>query len=664
MSETVLTALDDLNRRYASARLAVVRQRLAHFCLSIADNASATVESVTAQIDAFEKEADDIASSMDTIPALDRLVMGFGLTDFERDVLLLCLGMELDPQLMNLCATAQGNPQMTWPTFRLALSFLPEAHWSALTPGGPLRHWRLLEVERGETLTNSPLRIDERILHFVIGSEYLDERLAQFVQVVGVDSTLPASYRPHLQQITQIWSKPDEQWPVIHLAGEARAGKRNLASASCASVGLRLHLLRVADIPATSSERETLLRLWQRESLLITTALLLECEETDDASALRRARGFVKRIKGPVLTSGAGLSGTAAEAVTTIEIKRPTLEEQRVLWERSLGSTAADLNGQLDEIVSQFQFDVDGIQSAGAVARNFANTEQSPNLGDTLWQICRSHSRDALRGLAEAIEPRAGWEDLVLPDDEFQILREIAAQVRQRLKVYESWGFAARTARGLGISALFAGPSGTGKTLAAEVIAGHLQLDLYRIDLSQVVSKYIGETEKNLRAVFDSAEQSGAVLLFDEADALFGKRSEVRDSHDRYANIEVSYLLQRMESYRGLAILTTNLRGALDGAFLRRIRFIVTFPFPDIELRRQIWTQIFPAETPTRDLDFNKLARLNVTGGNIRNIALNAAFLAADAGEPVSMSHLLRTARSECLKLEKQTSAGELGGWV
>lgn len=662
MSEIVLTNVDNSNLRYASARLAVVRQRLAHFCLSATENVSTSVDSDSVQIDTFENEAEDIASSMDSVPALDRLVAGFGLSNFERDVLLLCLGMELDSQLAHLCATAHGNPQMTWPTFGLALAFLPGSHWNALTPGGALRHWRLLEVERGNTLTNSPLRIDERILHFLIGSEYLDEWLSQFVQMVGVDSTLPASYQTHLQQIAEVWGKPDEHWPVIHLAGAARAGKRNLASASCATLGLRVHLLRVGDIPVGSSERETLLRLWQRESLLITSALLLECEDTDDVNALRRARSFIRRIKGPVLTSGTGLSGNADEAVTTIEIKRPTLAEQRVLWERSLGTAAADLNGQLDQIVSQFQFDVDGIQSAGAVARNFLNTES--DLGEILWRICRSHSRDALRGLAEAIETRAHWEDLVLPEDQFQTLREISAQVRQRLQVYESWGFGARTVRGLGISALFAGPSGTGKTLAAEVIAGHLQLDLYRIDLSQVVSKYIGETEKNLRAVFDSAEQSGAVLLFDEADALFGKRSEVRDSHDRYANIEVSYLLQRMESYRGLAILTTNLRGALDGAFLRRIRFIVSFPFPDVDLRRRIWTQIFPTETPTSNLDFQKLARLNVTGGNIRNIALNAAFLAADAGEPVSMSHLLRTARSECLKIEKQTSAAEFGGWV
>jgi SpoVK/Ycf46/Vps4 family AAA+-type ATPase len=243
-------------------------------------------------------------------------------------------------------------------------------------------------------------------------------------------------------------------------------------------------------------------------------------------------------------------------------------------------------------------------------------------------------------------------------------LQDIAAHVRQRARVYGSWGFAAKSARGLGISALFAGTSGTGKTMAAEVLANELHLDLYRIDLSQVVSKYIGETEKNLRRVFNAAEEGGAILLFDEADALFGKRSEVKDSHDRYANIEVSYLLQRMESYRGLAILTTNMKQALDSAFLRRIRFIVQFPFPDAAQRAEIWRRVFPMATPTHGLMVEKLARLNVAGGNIRNIALNAAFLAVDAGEPVNMTHLLRSARSEYAKLEKPLTEAEIGGWV
>jgi SpoVK/Ycf46/Vps4 family AAA+-type ATPase len=232
------------------------------------------------------------------------------------------------------------------------------------------------------------------------------------------------------------------------------------------------------------------------------------------------------------------------------------------------------------------------------------------------------------------------------------------------MKVYESWGFAGKSRRGLGISALFAGASGTGKTMAAEVIGKELRLDVYRIDLSSVISKYIGETEKNLRRVFDAAEGGGSILLFDEADALFGKRSEVKDSHDRHANIEVSYLLQRMESYRGLAILTSNIKSALDQAFLRRIRFIAQFPFPNAEQRQEIWKRIFPKQTPTEKLDYRKLAKLNVAGGNIRSIAMNAAFLAADAGEAVQMKHILQATKSEYVKLERPLTDVEIRGWV
>jgi SpoVK/Ycf46/Vps4 family AAA+-type ATPase len=211
---------------------------------------------------------------------------------------------------------------------------------------------------------------------------------------------------------------------------------------------------------------------------------------------------------------------------------------------------------------------------------------------------------------------------------------------------------------------LFAGPSGTGKTFAAEVVAAELDLDLYRVDLSQVVSKYIGETEKNLQRIFDAAEAGGSVLLFDEADALFGKRSEVRDSHDRYANIEVSYLLQRMESYRGLAVLTTNLREALDPAFVRRLRFIVTFPFPDAAGRTEMWRRVYPPGLPTEGLAVERLARPAVAGGTIRNIALAAAFLAAEEGTPVRMSHMLAALRTEYAKVDKPLTDTEVAGWT
>jgi SpoVK/Ycf46/Vps4 family AAA+-type ATPase len=268
-------------------------------------------------------------------------------------------------------------------------------------------------------------------------------------------------------------------------------------------------------------------------------------------------------------------------------------------------------------------------------------------------------ARSRLDDLAQRIVPRAGWDDLVLPEAEKAMLRQIATHVAHRTTVYETWGFAAASARGLGISALFAGASGTGKTLAAEVLAGALRLDLYRIDLSGVVSKYIGETEKNLRRVFEAAEDGGAILFFDEADALFGKRSEVKDSHDRYANIEINYLLQRMESYRGLAVLATNMKGALDTAFLRRIRFVIQFPFPDAGQRAELWRRMFPPATPTEALDVPRLSRLGLAGGNIRNIAVNAAFLAAEAGQPVRMSHVLCAVRSEYAKLEKPLTDAE-----
>ena len=325
---------------------------------------------------------------------------------------------------------------------------------------------------------------------------------------------------------------------------------------------------------------------------------------------------------------------------------------------------APRLNGELEGLVEQFNLASEAIETISALVLSESTAPPPGDFAGRLWQACRAQARQRLDGLAQRIEPVADWTDLVLPEPQLQTLREIALQVRNRTQVYERWGFSSKGKRGLGISALFAGPSGTGKTMAAEVLANELQLDLYRIDLSQVVSKYIGETEKNLRRVFDAAQEGGAILLFDEADALFGKRSEVKDSHDRYANIEISYLLQRMEAYRGLAILTTNMKGALDTAFMRRLRFVVQFPFPDAAQRARIWRTVFPDQTPTENLNPGRLARLNVAGGNIRNIALHAAFLAADADEPVRMDHLVQAARCEYSKLEKTLTDSEINGWL
>jgi SpoVK/Ycf46/Vps4 family AAA+-type ATPase len=285
-----------------------------------------------------------------------------------------------------------------------------------------------------------------------------------------------------------------------------------------------------------------------------------------------------------------------------------------------------------------------------------------PALGD-LFEAARSQSATALTGLARKIEPIHTWDQIVLPADTVAQLRELCQQVVQRHRVLDEWGFGRRLSVGKSVSALFAGPSGTGKTMAADIIAGELGLDLYKIDLSGVVSKYIGETEKSLERIFTAAEDANAILFFDEADALFGKRSEVRDSHDRYANIEIAYLLQRMDQYDGIAILATNLRQNMDEAFIRRLQFVVEFPFPDEQQRASILRILFPAEARREpDIDFSRLgAELRITGGSIKNVVLGAAFLAAGAGEPIGTRHLLQATRREYQKLGKVPPSIDVG---
>jgi len=411
-------------------------------------------------------------------------------------------------------------------------------------------------------------------------------------------------------------------------------------------------------LPVNPVEQATLLRLWERETLLNPCGLLMVCDDVEAGHLL----AWIDAARYPLIVSTRDRLPIRNRFVQSFEVAKPTPSEQGLLWHMALGSLGGQLNGRVDALVSQFSLGAETIQILSAEALRQGG-DSADEISDILWESCGSYATPRLGELAQRICATAASDDLILPRAQKQNLDDIALQVRQRLKVYETWGFAARSGRGLGISALFAGPSGTGKTMAAEVLAHTLKLELFRIDLSQVVSKYIGETEKNLRRVFDAAEESGAILFFDEADALFGKRTEVKDSHDRYANIEINYLLQRMEAYRGLAILATNLKESLDQAFMRRLRFVVNFPFPGPGERTEIWKRIFPPQTPTEPLDYHKLARLSVTGGSIRNIALYAAFLAAEEGTAVQMRQILRASRVEFTKLERAMSDAEVGGW-
>ncbi|MEM7772052.1 MAG: ATP-binding protein [Cyanobacteria bacterium P01_A01_bin.37] len=618
-----------------------------------------------------------IPSSRHASPsALDQICNGFCLSPFERDLLLLCAGIELDASFRILCAAAQGDAQRTYPTFSLALAVLQDAHWSALTPMAPLRRWKLLEVGTGASLTFSPLRIDEWVLHYLVGVLHMDERLLGFVEPVEFDDDLVLSHWGLAEQMVAAWSLDGDvaSLPILQLCGNEIAGKRAIAATACHFAGLHLYTLPGYAVPTQFSDLVQFRHIWEREAALVGNALMIECDELEDTDVNRDGAitYLSESLRSPVILTSSDRRHARQRPMLTFDVYAPESHEQHQIWQAALGDALhTQLNGQVERMVAQFNLTGPAIQAACSKVRaewersdQDADVDPVQTLAKNLWDTCRSQARPRLEDMAQRIDCSADWTDLVLPDTQIQILKELSGHVHQRSRVYDEWGFGGKSKRGLGTSALFAGGSGTGKTMASEVLAKQLNLDLYRIDLSAVVSKYIGETEKNLRRVFDAAESGGAILLFDEADALFGKRSEVKDSHDRHANVEVSYLLQRMESYRGLSILTTNLKSALDTAFLRRLRFVIQFPFPDATQRTEIWRRVFPKKTPTEGLVPEKLAQLNVAGGNIRNIAVNAAFMAAEDDEPVMMKHLLMAAKAEYMKLERPLTDTEVRGWV
>jgi ATPase family associated with various cellular activities (AAA) len=586
--------------------------------------------------------------------ALELLGDRLGLSRFERLVLMLAAATELDPGLAGRCAEANGNPRAAYPTLALALAVLPEATWDVVSPDRPLRYWRLIELDepRSEALTATRIRIDERIVSFVKGLNVMDERLAALVHPVTAELplSLPRTHHKAVAEIITVLTEDGngERPPVIELVGVDAAVRRGLACTAARRLGCELYEVTPERVPPGAAELREVTRLWERETQMLPVLLYAEVAEVSrEGSAALDA--LCDQVHGRVLVGCREPRSLRTRRLRVVDVPRPTGDEQEALWRESLGGEEAAAS----RLASEFDL------SQPVIADVVRQVAHSGAGASGLWAACRAQTRPRLDTLARRVEPVAGWDDLVLPDAELTLLRHIVDQVRGRARVLRSWGLAERITRGSAVTALFAGGSGTGKSLAAEVIARELELDMYRIDLAGVISKYIGETEQNLRRVFDAAEEGGALLMFDEADALFGKRSEVRDSHDRYANIEVSYLLARMEDYRGVAILATNLRHALDDAFLRRLRFIVTFPFPGPAERARLWACAFPAQAPVAELDIERLAALAASGGMIRNIALNAAFCAAGQDTQVTMELVLEMARIEFHKLGRHISDGD-----
>jgi len=615
------------------------------------------------------------AESQEPPPALVMLSKRLGLSQFEREVLLLCVAMELDTRVAALCARAQDDANRPYPTFALALALFDTPSWDVVSPERPLRYWRLLEINQPSTLqlTTSPLRADERIVNYVKGLDYLDDRLAMLVTPLEIDAgheQLSPSHEQLVKTIFRHWERAEQALPLIQLVGPDALSKQLVAFYISATLQLHLYRMPVEMLPQQAADLETLARLWHRESLLLPLALYLDAQESESSSATEGQTQslvrFLARSEGVFFLGVRETWARVGRSNIALDVDKPTSAEQQAAWQAALGEQAGDIPALL---AGQFHLNVttihrlarEGLEQLEHAQQQEEQGEASLlSLPDLLWEGCRMVTRPRLDMLAQRLYLKATWDDLVLLPEEMGMLHQIADQVAQRGKVYEAWGFAARMNRGMGINALFSGESGTGKTMAAEVLANALHLSLYRIDLSSVVSKYIGETERNLRRLFDAAEDGGAILFFDEADALFGKRSEVKDSHDRYANIEINYLLQRIEAYKGLAILATNMKSALDSAFLRRLRFIINFPFPGLAERKSMWQKVFPPQTPVDTLDYDRLARLNLVGGSIHNIALNAAFMAAQAGTHVTMPLIFAATRVEYRKTDRQFTEADL----
>jgi AAA+ superfamily predicted ATPase len=562
---------------------------------------------------------------------LDVLTERFSLTPFERDLLVMSAGVELDGTFARTVGT---------PNAALAFERFPNPHWSALAPEGTLRRWRLLEPRGDGPLVQAPLAIDEPLLHWLTGSAGTNSAVSRDAIAIDGSAPLPASYN-ELTQSLAARLKAGTPTPVFALSGGDRAGRLAVIKAVGDLVGLQPLLVESDALPADPAARATLLRLWERELVLSRIVPVIETRDGHTAAVSQ----FVDEFDGLLFLVGE-IGGTR-RGIVRIDLPAIPFEERRALWANALG-VAAETDG-LDRLAWQFAISPADITHAAAETRLSAGNRP---LVDKAWEQARASSRQEVGSFVRRVVSTVTLDDLVLPDAQRRSLEGLGAQVRQQAVVYGAWEMQGKGSRGLGITALFTGPSGTGKTTAAEALAGDLGLDLLHADLSQVVSKYIGETEKNLDRVFAAGEAGGSILLFDEADAIFGKRSEVRDSHDRYANLEISYLLQRMESYRGLAILTTNQKSGIDASFFRRIRFVVHFPFPDRRAREALWRRALPETVLASEPDWAGLSRLSLSGGSIRNIALNAAFYAAEESTKVGAGHLTRAVSTEGAKME------------
>jgi ATP-dependent 26S proteasome regulatory subunit len=619
---------------------------------------------------------------------LNELKRSFNLSKFELDVLLVSLLPELDLKYQRLFAYLQDDVTKKNPTVDLVLNLLGESLGDrlmareAFSREAPLLKYYLLHLHDGHlpygaSFLAKSVQVDERIASYLLGSDRIDARLLSFSQLCHPKVTLSDVVVPDeiKQPLSSLAARFTTEGLILHFQGSYGTGRRMVAEAICHNIEIPLLVVDVSSMAAASIPLELSLPLVFREARLQKAALYLETVDTLLGGGEETRPGHGNLIRELESHSGwiflAGETTWQPKGVLSgktmihVEFPLPSYSDRKRLWDGNWNGRSALASGvDFGELAGKFRLSGGQINDAAALARSLAlwrDAEGGLVNNQDLYSACRQQTGQKLSTLAYKINPKYHWDDIVLPKDQMEQLHEICAYVKHYHTVYDGWGFGRRVSLGKGLNVLFAGPSGTGKTMAADIMANELGLDLYKVDLSAIVSKYIGETEKNLDRIFREGKATNAILFFDEADALFGKRSEVRDSHDRYANIEIAYLLQKMEEYEGVVILATNLRKNMDEAFARRMHFSVEFPVPEEADRCRIWQSIFPGEAPLgSDVDLSFMARqFKISGGNIKNIALGAAFLAAQDGGSITMESLIRATKREYQKVGKLCTEGD-----
>ena len=599
-------------------------------------------------------------SSPHALP-IDRLRVCFDLRATEMRVVWVLIAHELCPLsralIRDLNSEHLADP--TTDTLRRAVygtSLGNSDAWRELSDDGPLRRFGL--IARTDGSNDAPLhrqtwKVSDRVLALAHGETALDPGVAHFAALassaIALDDLILAD--DALARIRGACASDG----IVLVHGRAGSGRRSALLATLAASGTT-----VLEVEARSLSKDAALAARELRALARECRLLGAVPLFRDLDALAASGDVADRI-GLVEAELDGLVlATAARPVPrrwrrpviAIELEPITTVQRAALWRRAIPTATLD---DAATLATMYPLAPALIHTAGRLAsRQGTSGVRAEDIAASL----RSILDDRLAGLATRVTTSHTWDDVVLPEDQIVAIVELMARIRERSTVYEEWGFADKLGRGLGVSALFSGPPGTGKTMTAGLIAKELGVELYQVDISKIVSKWIGETEKNLAALFDAAEAGHAIILFDEADALFGKRTEIKSSNDRYANQEVNFLLQRLESYSGVVILTTNHETAIDDAFRRRLSLHVQFPMPERDERAKLWRTLIPKAAPTTgELKLQKLAeQFEMSGGYIRNAVLRAAFLAAAERTTITANHLTKAAHLEYEAMGKITS--------